>query len=213
VTGTTTKIVAWQRVLCATVPLAMATPAAAEDDAGPRAALASYEAALTTDSSQGGTTSSAATAAPANPAVAAAGPRGVAQRLSRRSGSRPEAGLNELVARHAREQNVPEGIARGVIMVESRFNPQARNGGNLGLTQISYRTARAMGYAGSPAGLLDPETNLRFGLRYLGQAYRLAGGDTCRTILKFQSGHGAATMTSAARSYCNRVKTSIASAN
>ena len=81
---------------------------------------------------------------------------------------------------------------------------------NMGLTQINVRTAQSLGYAGAAAGLLDAETNLRYGLKYLAQAYKLAGGDTCGTILRYQFGHRTQTMTSASRAYCAKVKTILA---
>jgi soluble lytic murein transglycosylase-like protein len=193
-------------LLWAALPLALAAPVLADDDS-PRAATAAYEAARAAEAS----------AAPADvpepePAVAASDPKAAAQRGARR-GSSQAGSLGPLIAQHAREQDVPVGIAHGVIMVESRFDPNARNGVHMGLTQISVATARAMGYSGSANGLLDPATNLRFGLRYLGQAYRLAGGDTCRTIMKYKGGHRAVTMTASARSYCNRVKTTVDTLN
>jgi soluble lytic murein transglycosylase-like protein len=80
----------------------------------------------------------------------------------------------------------------------------------MGLTQINARTAQSLGYQGPASGLLDAETNLRYGLKYLAQAYKLAGGDTCGTILRYQAGHRAQSMTSHARAYCARVKTIIA---
>lgn len=113
--------------------------------------------------------------------------------------------IRAMIARHAAENGVPLPLADAVVRVESNFNPRASNGVNLGLTQISYSTARALGYAGGPSGLFEPETNLRYGIRYLADAYRLSKGDTCRTILKYQAGHRAVTMTSAARVYCAKV--------
>ena len=113
--------------------------------------------------------------------------------------------IRAMIARHASENGVPLPLADAVVRVESTYNPRASNGVNLGLTQISYSTARALGYAGPPSGLFDPETNLRYGIRYLADAYRLSKGDTCRTILKYQAGHRAVTMTSAAQIYCAKV--------
>lgn len=119
-------------------------------------------------------------------------------------------GIRPLIARHADASGIPFPIADAVVRVESRYQPQARNRANLGLTQVSLATARAMGYAGGATGLFDPDTNLRYGLRYLAQAYRLAGGDTCRTVLKYQAGHRAERMTDAARAYCAKVRTHVA---
>lgn len=110
--------------------------------------------------------------------------------------------IRSLIARHAAANGVPARLADAVVRHESRYNPKARNGGNIGLMQISLPTARSLGYDGSASGLADAETNLTYGVRYLAQAWRLAGGDTCRAILKYQAGHRAVTMTSAARSYC-----------
>ncbi|MBS7704321.1 lytic transglycosylase domain-containing protein [Chelatococcus asaccharovorans] len=115
-------------------------------------------------------------------------------------------GVHALIARHAAANGVPVALATAVVRVESRFNPRARNGVNVGLTQISTATARGMGYQGPVQGLYDADTNLRYGIRYLAQAYRLAGGDTCRTVLKYQAGHRATSMTGAARAYCAKVK-------
>ena len=121
-------------------------------------------------------------------------------------------GLRALVARHASANGVPFSLADAVVRVESRYNPRAANAGNYGLMQIRHQTARGMGYAGSAGGLLDAETNARFGMKYLAQAYRLAGGDTCRTIMKYQSGHMATRLSGANRTYCAKVRT-ISDAN
>ena len=107
--------------------------------------------------------------------------------------------LKPLIARHASENGLPYDLADAVVRIESRYNAGARNGANIGLTQINVRTAQSLGYQGEAAGLLDAETNLRYGLKYLAQAYRLAGGDTCGTILRYQAGHRAQTMTRARR--------------
>jgi soluble lytic murein transglycosylase-like protein len=122
------------------------------------------------------------------------------------------ADVRALVMRYASEHGVPYGLADAVIQIESRYNAGARNGPNVGLTQINTSTAQALGYQGPAAGLFDAETNLRYGLKYLAQAYRLAGGDTCGTILRYQAGHRAQVMTRGARAYCARVQTILAQA-
>ncbi len=115
--------------------------------------------------------------------------------------------LKALVARHASANGVPFALADAIVRIESRYNPRASHAGNYGLMQIRHQTARGMGYSGGAGGLLDAETNARFGMKYLAQAYRLAGGDTCRTIMKYQSGHLAERMSGANRSYCAKVRT------
>jgi hypothetical protein len=117
-----------------------------------------------------------------------------------------------LIAKHANEHGVPLILADAVVRIESGYNPLARNGPNYGLTQINYQTAKSLGYGGTIEGLYDAETNLRYGMRYLGMAYRLANGDTCGTILKYQGGHQAQSMTSTASTYCARARAIIAAA-
>lgn len=115
--------------------------------------------------------------------------------------------IKAIIARHAAAEGVPFALADAVVRVESRYNPRASNAGNYGLMQIRHQTARGLGYSGGAGGLLDAETNARFGMKYLAQAYRLAGGDTCRTIMKYQSGHLANRLSGANRTYCAKVRT------
>src|SRR5690606_23865914 len=83
-----------------------------------------------------------------------------------------------MIARHAEANGVPAYLARAVVRVESNFRPNARgSAGEVGLMQIKPSTARMLGYSGSIKGLFDPETNIRFGMKYLGQAHKLGGGD------------------------------------
>ncbi|WID97793.1 lytic transglycosylase domain-containing protein [Bosea vestrisii] len=122
-------------------------------------------------------------------------------------GTRRLRGLRALVARHAAANGVPFSLADAVVRIESRYNPRAANAGNFGLMQIRHQTARGVGYSGGAAGLLDADTNARYAMKYLGQAYKLAGGDTCRTVMMYQSGHMATRMSGANRAYCGKVRT------
>jgi soluble lytic murein transglycosylase-like protein len=100
------------------------------------------------------------------------------------------AALDPLIARHAAANDVPEALVRRVIMRESRYNPKAiGRGGTMGLMQIKPATARAIGYRGTPEGLLDPDTNLTYGVRYLAGAYRVAEGDHDRAVAYFARGY------------------------
>jgi soluble lytic murein transglycosylase-like protein len=118
----------------------------------------------------------------------------------------PSAQLRELIASHARRQGVPVDLARAVVRVESNFNPQARGrAGEIGLMQIKPQTARGIGFTGETEDLFDPNTNLRWGMRYLGTAYKLAGGSVCGTILRYSAGHDAKRMNPVSQRYCRKV--------
>lgn len=124
----------------------------------------------------------------------------------------PSATLRGRIAAHAKAAGLPAELAEAVVRHESRFNPKARGRhGEIGLMQIKPQTARGLGYSGSAAGLYDVETNLKWGMAYLAGAYKLAGGDTCGTILRYNAGHGATRMNRISRAYCSEVTTYVAS--
>jgi soluble lytic murein transglycosylase-like protein len=98
--------------------------------------------------------------------------------------------LDGLIARHAQTEGVPEALVHRVVIRESRYHPRAVGaGGAMGLMQIKYSTARAMGYTGSPAGLLDADTNLTYAVRYLAGAYRVAHGNPDRAVMNYARGY------------------------
>ena len=106
-----------------------------------------------------------------------------------RASVNPSPHIASLVAIHASANGVPPDLAHRVIMRESRYNPSARNRAYWGLMQISHATARGIGYRGPAQGLLDPDTNLRYGMAYLGNAYRIAGGNHNRAVRLYASGY------------------------
>jgi soluble lytic murein transglycosylase-like protein len=100
------------------------------------------------------------------------------------------AGLNALIASHASANGVPESLVHRVIVRESRYNSHVvGRGGAMGLMQIKTATARGLGYTGSASGLLDPETNLTYAVRYLAGAYQLAGGNENRAVSYYARGY------------------------
>jgi soluble lytic murein transglycosylase-like protein len=85
--------------------------------------------------------------------------------------------LRSLIRTYATAYGVPEDLVQRVVVRESRHVPSARNGPYYGLMQILPATARTMGYSGTPKGLLDAETNLKYGVKYLRGAWLVADGD------------------------------------
>jgi soluble lytic murein transglycosylase-like protein len=90
--------------------------------------------------------------------------------------------VSAMASSQAGASGLPASLIERVIRRESGGNPRAVHAGNYGLMQIRLGTARAMGYTGSAAGLLDPQTNMTYALRYLAGAYRAAGGNESRAI-------------------------------
>jgi soluble lytic murein transglycosylase-like protein len=94
-----------------------------------------------------------------------------------------------MIAQHAAANSVPASLIHRVIMRESRYNPRAVSMGNYGLMQIRLGTARAMGYSGSAAGLLNAETNMTYAVKYLAGAYRAAKGNEALAVALYARGY------------------------
>lgn len=126
------------------------------------------------------------------------------------SGAAP---YSAIIARYAASYGVPVSLAHAVVKVESNYRPNSTgSAGEVGLMQIKPATARMLGYSGSLTGLYDPETNIRYGMKYLAMAHQLGGGTTCGTILKYNAGHAAKRMNPVSSAYCSKVKVQMAAA-
>lgn len=121
--------------------------------------------------------------APAKPAVEVA--------YAPKSGQLPDdrAKLDRLISHYADVYDVPKDLVHRVVRRESNYRPTAYNSGNWGLMQIRHATAKGLGYQGNAEGLLDPETNLRYAVRYLRGAYLVAGGDKDHAIRLYSRGY------------------------
>jgi soluble lytic murein transglycosylase-like protein len=125
----------------------------------------------------------------------------------RTKGSHAAKPFHSIIARYAAVEGIPLALAHAVIRIESNYRPNARGrAGEIGLMQIKLKTARGMGYTGSAEGLYNVETNVKWGMKYLGRAHDLGGGDTCATILRYNAGHGAKRMNRVSAAYCGKVK-------
>jgi soluble lytic murein transglycosylase-like protein len=95
-----------------------------------------------------------------------------------------------IISSQAAANGVPEALVHRVIIRESKYQPHViGRGGALGLMQIKLATARGLGYTGDAQGLLDPDTNLTYGVRYLAGAYRTANGNFDRAVAYYAGGY------------------------
>jgi soluble lytic murein transglycosylase-like protein len=122
-----------------------------------------------------------------------------------------EASLRDMVRREAAKVGMPAEVAEAVADVESGFNPKAVGGvGEIGLMQVLPSTARMLGFREPLPRLFDPETNVRYGVRYLGEAWRKTGEDICGTVMKYRAGHGETRFSHRSVAYCLRVRAKLA---
>ncbi len=97
--------------------------------------------------------------------------------------------LRRLINKYAAIHDIPVTLLHRVIIRESTHNPAARNGPYYGLMQILPETARTMGYRGTPEGLLDAETNLKYAGRYLRGAWLISDGDEAAAVSWYARGY------------------------
>lgn len=97
--------------------------------------------------------------------------------------------LRRLINHHADTNGVPRSLVHRVVVRESNHRPSARHGPYYGLMQLLPQTARGMGFRGADADLLDADTNLRYGVKYLRGAWLVADRDPDRAISWYSRGY------------------------
>jgi len=118
-----------------------------------------------------------------------------------------------LIKREAEKNGLPSDIADAVASVESGYDPGAVGAaGEIGLMQVLPETAAMLGFKGDLAELAKAEVNIRYGVMYLSDAWRLAGGDLCRALMKYRAGHGEEVMSPLSIIYCGRARAHLAAA-
>lgn len=112
-----------------------------------------------------------------------------------------------LAACEARHYQMPPEVAYAVLEIESAFNPSSvGKDGEIGLMQVLPSTARMMGFSGTTSELSEPAANIKFGVRYLAEAYHLAGKDLCTTLMKYRAGHDETRFSARSVAYCMRAR-------
>jgi hypothetical protein len=118
-----------------------------------------------------------------------------------------------LIKQEAEQNGLPPDIADAVAAVESGYDPGAVGAvGEIGLMQVRPETAALLGFRGDLAELARPEVNIHYGVTYLSQAWRLTGGDLCRSLMKYRAGHGEEAMSPLSIIYCGRARAHLAAA-
>lgn len=97
--------------------------------------------------------------------------------------------LRALIYEYADFYEVPRDLVQRVVVRESTHRPNARNGIYRGLMQLAPATARSMGHTGPTDDLLDAETNLRFGVKYLRGAWLISDGSYDQAVKHYSRGY------------------------
>lgn len=113
------------------------------------------------------------------------------QVAARSAPSRNSGQVVALITSMAPSHGVPAWFALRIAKVESNYNPSARgSAGELGVFQLKCATAKGIGYRGDCSGLLDPRTNVQYGLKHLSLAMKSSGGNLRLAASKHNGGLG-----------------------
>ncbi|MCK1709618.1 MULTISPECIES: transglycosylase SLT domain-containing protein [unclassified Bradyrhizobium] len=124
------------------------------------------------------------------------------------------AAIRNIIERETAKTDLPADIAEAVVFVESGYNPTViGSAGEIGLMQVRPETAAMLGFRGNGAELAEPAINIHYGVLYLSRAWRLAGGDLCRALMKYRAGHGEESTTPRSQIYCNRARNRLLAMN
>ncbi len=146
------------------------------------------------------------------PAPDAFAPKAPSEAVAPNAVAPDRASFRAIARREAQRRGLPPEMADAVMRVESAYNPRARGAaGEIGLMQVMPPTARMLGFSGSMEELAEPETNIALGVRYLAEAWRLAGGDICTAAMKYRAGHNERRFSVLSVRYCVRVREHLAS--
>jgi hypothetical protein len=111
---------------------------------------------------------------------------GVSHTLSK-GNSDAEHFFHPIIKKAADRYGVEVALVKAVIMVESRYNPNAlSHKGAKGLMQLMPRTAEALGVKDS----FNPETNVNAGVKYLRKLINRYGGNTKLALAAYNAGMG-----------------------
>ena len=121
--------------------------------------------------------------------VAACGgkPEVATRSASHYPGETPE--IRALINKYADAYAVPRPLVHKVVQRESDYRPEARNGPYYGMMQILPETARGIGFQGADSDLLDAETNLIWGVKYLRGAWMVSDGDMDTAVMWYARGY------------------------
>jgi soluble lytic murein transglycosylase-like protein len=102
------------------------------------------------------------------------------------------AGLASSIFDAALSEGIDPDLAFRLVRLESEFNPRARSSvGAIGLTQLMPSTAVQYQKGVTAEGLLNPDTNLRIGFKYLRRLMKLYGGNVEVALVAYNRGEDA----------------------
>ena len=116
-----------------------------------------------------------------------------------------------LIFQAAKSYSVPVPLIKAIMRAESNFNPMAKrheanvNDYSYGLMQVRCDTAKWMGYSGECEDLLNPETNIQVGTKFIAYLQRQFTNDTERVIAAYNAGPGNAARPFVNQGYVNKV--------
>ncbi len=90
--------------------------------------------------------------------------------------------------------NLPPGLLSSVCYIESTHRPAAishNDGGtpSFGVCQVKYKTAKWLGFKGTPSQLMNPEVNIFYAGKYLHYQLKRYHGNTAKAVIAYNFGN------------------------
>lgn len=103
--------------------------------------------------------------------------------------------IKEYIVKIAKNNGIDPALIMAIIQTESSWNPNAvrvePNGyKSIGLMQVTIQAARDVGYTGDEAGLFDPKTNIKYGVKYIKRMLNIFNGNIYKAIAAYNAGPG-----------------------
>lgn len=114
-----------------------------------------------------------------------------------------------LIMKEGQDNKIESAVIAGIIAKESKGVANITNGRYIGLMQFGLAEARAMGYKGTSAELLKPETNIHWGTKYLKYCIDQKKGNIAKGISGYNTGNVESSTTPFNVDYVNEVASYI----
>lgn len=102
--------------------------------------------------------------------------------------------LDTLFIKHAVSEGVEPRLLKAICKVESGLRPSARNlmdGGraSYGICQVQLRTAKHMGFTGTPGDLMTADLNIKYASKYFSFQLERYKNNWKRALVAYNKGH------------------------
>ena len=92
------------------------------------------------------------------------------------------------------QYNLPPGLLQSLCYIESNHRVEVINyndgdGHSYGVCQIKYKTAKYLGFKGTPEQLMEPQNNIKYAAAYLAYQMKRYKGNISKAVIAYNKGN------------------------